>query len=82
MHGEDDGPARRLDRLADRVDVVGQADRGPIRIGRLETRKRERGDVVTVGPQRGGDLVPRPRPEPEPRNKDHRWSRHPTTLGA
>ena len=82
VHGEHDGTICRLDRLADRVDVVGQADRGPIGIGRPETGQRERGDVVAIGAQEVGDLVPRPRPEPEPGNQDDRWSRHASTLGA
>ena len=80
VHGEHDRSARRLDRLADRVDVVGHRDRRAIGVGRLETGQRQRGDVVTVGAERGGDLVPRPRAEPEPGNEDDRCGAHSSTL--
>ena len=72
MHGEHDGTPRRRHRLADRVDVVGERDRGPVGVGRLEAGQRQRRDVVTVGAEGGGDLVPRPRAEPEPGNQDDR----------
>ena len=76
VHGEHDGTPGRLHRLADRVDVVGQRDRGTVGVDGLETGQRQRGDVVAVGAQRGGDLVPRPRAQPEPGNQDDRCVRH------
>ncbi len=82
VHGEHDGSPRRLDRLADRVDVVRHGDRGSVGVGRLEAGQRHRGDVVAVGTQRGGDLVPRPRAEPEPGNQDDRCGSHSSTLAA
>ena len=80
MDGEHDRPPRRPHRLADRVDVVGQRDRGAVGVDRLETGERQRGHVVAVGAQRGGDLVPRPRAEPEPGDQDDRCVRHGSTL--
>ncbi len=80
VHGEHDGGACRLDRLADRVDVVGHRDRGAIGVGRLEPGQRQRRDVVAVRTERGGDLVPRPRAEPEPWNEDDRCGAHSSTL--
>ena len=82
VHGEHDGSPRRPDRLADRVDVVRHGDGGAVGVSRLETGQRQRGDVVAVGTQRGGDLVPRPRAEPEPRNQDNRCASHSSTLAA
>ena len=80
VHGEHDRTPRRPHRVADRVDVVGERDRGSVGVGRLETGERHRGDVVSVGTQGGGDLVPRPRAEPEPRNQDDRCGTYSATL--
>ena len=60
----------------DRVDVVREGDAGPVRVLRLEPGQRQGGDVVAVGPQQRGDLVPRPRAEPETRDQDDRCARH------
>jgi hypothetical protein len=47
----------------------------------FEAGQRHRGDVMAVGTQRGGDLVPRPRTEPEPGNQDNRCGSHLRSLG-
>lgn len=65
VNDEDDGCVVRADRPTDRLDVVGEGDRRPVRVGRLEAGQGDRGDVVAVGPEQVGDLVPRPGPEPE-----------------
>jgi hypothetical protein len=65
VDGEYDGSARRLDRLADGVDVVGERDLRAVGVGRLETGQRQRRDFVTVGAERRDDLVPRPSAQPE-----------------
>src|SRR5262249_34229409 len=80
VNGKDDGSVRRPDRVADRVDVIGQGNRGSGGVGRLEPGQRQRGDLVAVGPQRLGNLVPRPSTEPEPGDEDDRCGgirRHP-----
>jgi hypothetical protein len=59
IDGEHDGSPRRPNRVADRVDVVRQGDRGSVGVDWLETRQRHRGDLVAVGTQRGeSDGVP------------------------
>ena len=47
-----------------------------VRVGGLEPREGERGDVVAVGAQGRGDLVPRPCAQPEARNQDDRCTLH------
>jgi hypothetical protein len=68
VHGEHSRRAFRGHRLADRLDMVGQGDRRPVGVRGLQSRQRDRGDVMTVGTQRGDDIVPRPGAEPESRD--------------
>src|SRR4029450_1383169 len=82
VHGKHDGSPRGHHRLADRVNVVGQRDRGTVGIHRLETGQRDRGDVTPVGAEGGDDVLPRPLSEPEPRNEDDRYGSHAPTLRA
>ena len=80
VHGENDGSTCRRHRVADRVDVIRHRDRRAVGVGRLEARQRQRRDLVAVGTQRVGNLVPRPRAEPEARYEDDRCARHSATL--
>ena len=70
------GRRGRAERVDDRVDVVRERDPGTVRSLRLEPGQRDGGDVVTVGAQQRGDLVPCPRAEPEARDQDDRCARH------
>ena len=70
------GRRSRAEGPDDRVDVVRERDAGTVGVLRLEPGQREGGDVVAVGPQQRGDLVPRPRAEPEARDQDDRCARH------
>jgi len=68
VHREDHRGALRGHRPADRLDVVGQGDLRAVGVRGLQSRQRDRGDVVAIGAQRGGDVVPCPGAEPESRN--------------
>lgn len=68
VHGEHNRRAFRGHRLADRLDVVGQGDRRPVGVRGLQSRQRDRGDVMAVGTQRGDNIVPRPGAKPESRD--------------
>jgi hypothetical protein len=68
VHREYDRGALRDHRLADRLDVVGQGDLRPVGVRGLQSRQRDRGDVMAVGAQRGDDIVPCPGAEPESGN--------------
>src|SRR5207244_7025271 len=53
-----------------------------VAVGRLESGKRQRGDVVAIGSEQARDLVPGPRPEPEAWNEDDRCAVHGPMLAA
>ena len=57
VHGEHDRPTRSRDRVADRVDMVGEGDRRSVGVHRLEARQCQRRDLVSVGSEGGGALV-------------------------
>jgi len=58
------------------------ADRGPEVTDQVGGRAASPPDVVPVGAQGSGDLVPRPRAEPEPGNQDNRCGVHSPNLGS
>jgi len=76
VHCEHYRDARRGRRLADRLDVVGQGDRGPVGARGFQSRQRDRGDVKAVGAQRRGDVVPRPGAQPESGHEHYRSGSH------
>src|SRR5574338_404895 len=76
VEDEHDRRVRGAHGIADGIHMVGERDLGPVGIGRFETGQGQRGDIVSLAPQDGGDLVPRPGTQPEAGYQDDRRARH------